>query len=67
MEDLRARVISTVLGASSGMAGLLSLTKCSGSVCASCYGCAGAGTGLLLLLAFGILRRNKKEEKDGMA
>jgi hypothetical protein len=67
MEKLRAKLVSTALGASGGMAGLLSLSKCSGGPCTSCFGCAGAGMGLLLLVLFNRMKENRKEEKDGMA
>lgn len=67
MENLRAKFISTALGASSSLAGLLSLSKCSGSACTSCFGCAGAGMGVLLLVLFSRMRGNKKEEENGMA
>ena len=67
MENLRAKFVSTALGASSSLAGLLSLSKCSGSTCASCFGCAGTGMGILLLLLFNKTRENKKEESNGVA
>ncbi len=67
MENLRAKFVSTALGASSSMAGLLTLSKCSGSTCTSCFGCAGAGMGILLLVVFSRIRGKKKEENNGMA
>ena len=67
MGNLRAKFVSTALGASGSMAGLLSLSKCSGSGCTSCFGCAGAGIGILLLVLFGRMKENQKEEKNGMA
>ncbi|MHB8882722.1 MAG: hypothetical protein ACYC69_14585 [Thermodesulfovibrionales bacterium] len=67
MEDLRTKIISTALGASSSMAGLLSLSKCSGSTCTSCFGCAGAGMGILLLVLFSRMRMHKKEGSNGVA
>lgn len=67
MENLRANVISTALGVSSSLAGLLSLSKCPGSTCTSCFGCAGAGIGVMLLVLFNRMRTDGKEEKNGMA
>lgn len=67
MENLRAKFVSTALGASSSLAGLLSLSKCSGSACTSCFGCAGAGMGILLLVLFSRLKTDQKEENNGMA
>lgn len=67
MENLRVKMTSAVLGASSGMAGLLSLSKCSGSACTSCFGCAGAGVGVLLLILLGRMSGKRKEEDNGMA
>jgi hypothetical protein len=67
MENLRAKFISTAIGVSSSAAGLLSLSKCSGSACTSCFGCAGSGIGILLFVLFSRMRRNRKEENYGMA
>ncbi len=67
MENLQAKLLSTALGASSSMAGLLALSKCSGSTCASCFGCAGTGIGVLLFVLFSKIRRNGKEKNYGMA
>ncbi|MDH4231384.1 MAG: hypothetical protein OEW04_05060 [Nitrospirota bacterium] len=67
MESLRAKFIPAALGASSSLAGLLSLSKCSGSTCTSCYGCAGAGVGILMLMLFSRMKGNKRGEKNGMA
>jgi hypothetical protein len=67
MENIRAKLISTALGASGGMAGLLSISGCSGSNCAACFGCVGTSVGVLLIVMFGRINGNKKEEKNGMA
>lgn len=67
MENLRDRVISAGIGASSSMAGILSLSKCVGGSCTSCFGCAGAGAGILLLILFNRMKPCQKEEKNGMA
>ncbi len=67
MENFRPKLVSTVLGASSCMAGLLSLARCSGGACTSCFGCAGTAAGILLLVLFNRSKANKKEAKNGMA
>jgi hypothetical protein len=67
MGNARAKLIASALGASSSLAGLLSLTKCSASNCTSCFGCAGAGVGVLMLVLFTRMKGNKKEETNGMA
>ncbi|OGW27729.1 MAG: hypothetical protein A2X59_13035 [Nitrospirae bacterium GWC2_42_7] len=61
MINIQAKFVSTALGASSSMAGLLSLSKCSGSTCTSCFGCAGAGIGILLVLMYSKLKTTKPE------
>lgn len=67
MENLRAKFMSTALGASGSMTGLLSLSQCSGGACTACLGCAGAGMGILLLLLFNRVKGNNKEEGNGVA
>lgn len=67
MENVRAKVVATALGASGSMAGLLSLSKCSGSICTSCFGCAGAGVGILLIVLLRRIKGFKKEENNGVA
>ncbi len=67
MENFRPKLVSTALGASSCMAGLLSLSKCSGGACSSCFGCAGTAAGVLLLVLFSRSKANKKEANNGMA
>ncbi len=67
METLQSKFISTVLGASSSATGLLALSKCSNGSCTSCFGCAGAGIGILLLVLFSRMKINSKEETHGMA
>jgi hypothetical protein len=64
---VRGKFVSTALGASGSMAGILSISKCSGNVCTSCFGCAGGGIGILLLVLFSKMKANKKEENNGMA
>ena len=48
MARLRDTIASGALGAASGLAGVVALSRCSGS-CASCGGCLGAGLGIVLL------------------
>ena len=67
MENARAKFISTALGASSSLVGLLSLSRCSAGSCSSCFGCAGTGLGILMLVLFNKMTGIKKEEKNGMA
>ena len=65
MKKLKPKIISSFMGLSSGMAGMMFLSRC-GSGCTSCYGCAGTGLALLLLL-LGRKFIVKKENKNGMA
>lgn len=63
MERLRQKILYSALGASNGLTGLFSLSKCSGSTCTSCLGCAGIGIGLLLIVLFRKLSWVPKESK----
>lgn len=67
MENLRAKIVSTTLGATGGMAGLLSLSNCRGGSCGSCFGCAGAAAGIFLLVFMNRIKGNGKEAKNGVA
>ncbi|MBI4686859.1 MAG: hypothetical protein HY756_03640 [Nitrospirae bacterium] len=49
MERLKDKLIYSTLGAGSGLAGIFSLSRCPGSACVSCLGCAGIGAGILIL------------------
>lgn len=49
MERLKDKIFYSALGASGGLAGLVSLSKCQGNACTSCFGCAGVGVGILLI------------------
>jgi hypothetical protein len=40
------------MGASGGAAGLLSLARCPGTTCSSCFGCVGVGAGLTMIALF---------------
>jgi len=67
MENLRSKFVSAALGATGGMAGLLSLSGCPGGACSSCFGCAGAGLGVLLMFVYGRKNPDQKEDNNGMA
>lgn len=67
MKNARARLVSSALGASGGLAGMLSLSNCTGGSCTSCFGCAGAGVGILLLVLYGKMKRTTMEDNNGMA
>lgn len=65
MEKLKHNILYGLLGASSGLTGLLSFAKCRGADCTSCLGCAGAGIGLALILVLNRMRRGERRN-DGM-
>ncbi|MFA4828662.1 MAG: hypothetical protein WC855_03890 [Thermodesulfovibrionales bacterium] len=67
MERLKNRLLYTALGASSGLTGLASFSMCSGNACTSCFGCAGAGIGVLLIVLLNKFGRSKQEDNNGMA
>lgn len=48
MAGLRNLILCGAAGASGGLSGILSLSRCPGGACASCLGCLGAGAGILL-------------------
>ncbi|MDI6729484.1 MAG: hypothetical protein QMD44_11240 [Thermodesulfovibrionales bacterium] len=66
MEGLKEKVLYSAIGASGGLTGLISLSKCPGNTCTSCFGCAGIGIGILLIALI-----NKKlkggQRNNGMA
>ncbi len=65
MEKLKDKLIYSSFGGISSAAGLISLSRCPGNACASCFGCAGMG---IMLLA-GVLIKKIKGGKgnNGMA
>ncbi|MDO9288130.1 MAG: hypothetical protein Q7T83_05015 [Thermodesulfovibrionales bacterium] len=67
MEKFRNRLLYTAVGALSGLTGIASFSRCSGNACASCFGCAGAGIGVLLIVLLNKFRRSKQEGDNGMA
>jgi len=64
MKKAKQHILCALIGASGGLAGMLSLSRCSGN-CTACFGCAGVGLGIVLIL-IGQKIRGVKEESDGM-
>jgi len=62
MEKIKYKFLNAALGAASGLTGIMSLSWCSGKTCASCYGCAGAGIGLLLIALLNKFKKAKSLE-----
>ena len=52
MKSLKHKLFSSACGVSGGLAGLLSLSRCYGNGCSSCFGCVGAGAGILVVMLF---------------
>ncbi|MBI5206009.1 MAG: hypothetical protein HZA11_13940, partial [Nitrospirae bacterium] len=50
MGSLKHRLLYTAVGASSGLTGLASFSRCSGNVCTSCFGCVGVLGGILFIV-----------------
>lgn len=50
MEGIKDKILYFAIGASGGLAGLVSLPKCQGNACTSCFSCAGVGAGILLTI-----------------
>lgn len=63
MKKLKQRILYGLIGASGGLAGLLPLARCSGH-CTACFGCAGIGLGIVLVL-IGQKIKGGKEGTDG--
>lgn len=57
------KMTAGLIGASSSLAGMLPLARCNGH-CMTCFGCAGIGLGIVLVL-IGQKIRGGKEESDG--
>ena len=53
-----------LIGAMSGLAGVVPLSRCGGH-CTACFGCAGAGLGIVLILTGRWIRKGK-ERTGGM-
>lgn len=60
MDGLRNKILYTAAGAMSGLAGLVSFTRCAGTTCASCFGCGGIGIGILLIILFNKIKGIKR-------
>ena len=64
MGGLRRKIFYTVVGASSGLAGLTMFSKCGGTACTSCFGCGAIGITALVIALFhrvkAIQRRHPK-------
>lgn len=66
MEALKHKLLYGLLGATSGLSGLVSLARCSGGTCTSCFGCAGAGVGIALIVLMNRMK-GRGGKNDGMA
>lgn len=64
MENIKDTTLCMALGASSGAIGLAVTSACRGGACDSCFGCAGAGLGLLIIAA---IKKMRGEKDHGMA
>ena len=64
MKGRRHPILYGLMGAAGGLAGMLPLGRCGGN-CAACYGCAGIGLGIALIL-IGQKFAGGKERSDGM-
>lgn len=64
MKKRKQQILYSLMGASGGLAGMFPLSRCGGN-CAACFGCAGIGIGIVLIL-IGQKFRSKKEDSDGM-
>lgn len=49
MEGCKSKLLCGAVGVSSGLPGVVSLSNCTGGACTSCFLCAGAVAGILLL------------------
>jgi len=63
MGKTKDKILYGMLSASTGLAGMAALTRCSGVGCSTCFGCAVPGVGILLL---SLVNRWRKR-KHGMA
>ncbi len=67
MERLRHKLLFAAFGAASGSTAIASFSRCSGNACASCFSCAGAGIGVLLLVLFNKFKKTREGDNNGMA
>ncbi len=63
MKKLNPKILYGLMGATGGLTGMLPFTRCSGH-CTTCFGCAGIGLGIILVL-IGRKIRGGKEGSDG--
>jgi len=54
MERIKGKILCGVAGATSGLSGILTYTRCSGNSCGTCLGCIGVGAGLLVAVLAGM-------------
>ncbi len=58
MNRLKHKVLSAILGLSSGLAGVFSINRCpGGGACSSCFGCAGVGAGVIMMILVSRFKR----------
>ena len=69
MEKIKRKVLYSAFGVTGGLAGTIpAISSCAGGACASCFGCAGAGLGLVALALFSKLKKSRsKEDIDAVA
>jgi len=67
MERLKHKLLYAAFGASSGLTGIASFSRCSGNACTSCFGCAGVGIGVLLLALVNKFKKTNEGDNNGMA
>lgn len=63
MKKLCHKVLYSMIGASGALAGMLPAARCGGH-CTTCFGCAGIGLGIVLVLV-GKKIKGHREEFDG--
>ena len=64
MKKCSHQILYGLIGAAGGLAGVGPLSRCSGN-CSACFGCAGVGIGIVLIL-IGRWIRSGKEDANGM-
>jgi len=64
MKKVKQQILYAFIGASGGLAGMIPLSRCGGN-CTACFGCAGVGLGIVLIL-IGQKFKGVKEGSDGM-
>ena len=63
MGGLRNRILCGGAGASAGLSGILSVARCYGNACTSCFGCFGVGACILLVVLADKAKGNKDKEQ----